>query len=224
MEDRIAVRVVPRIGELDAQQWDACAGREDPFLSYDFLDALEESESAVAEEGWLPQHLAIEDEGRIVACAPLYVKGHSYGEYVFDWSWANAYERAGQRYYPKLQSCVPFTPVGGKRLLVHPDADREKLEGVLLGAMAELTAKLEVSSLHLTFLDKQQWTRCGEMGLLQRVGVQYHWQNRGYDSYDDFLGELLGRKRKALRKERREAQASGVTLHPLTGDDLQPEH
>lgn len=222
VEERIAVEVVASIGRLDAAAWDACAGDEDPFVSHAFLSALEDSGSAVAEAGWLPQHLAIEEGGRLVGAAPLYVKGHSYGEYVFDWSWASAYERAGMRYYPKLQSCVPFTPVTGRRLLLHPEADPERVESALLGAMVELTHRLELSSLHVTFCTEAEQARATARGLLPRRGVQFHWPNRGYASYDDFLSTLLGRKRKNLKKERREAAASGVRVCPLVGDDIKP--
>jgi uncharacterized protein len=221
-EERIAVEVVPSIGRLDAAEWDACAGDEDPFVSYAFLSALEDSGSAVAETGWLPQHLAIEEDGRLVGVAPLYLKGHSYGEYVFDWAWAGAYERAGMRYYPKLQSCVPFTPVTGRRLLLHPEADPARIEPALLGAMVELTHRLELSSVHVTFCTEAERDRGRELGLSVRSGVQYHWHNRGYTDYDDFLAALLGRKRKNLRKERREAAASGVRVRTLIGDDIKP--
>lgn len=218
--DQIAVEVVSSIASLDAAAWDACAGDDDPFVSHAFLSALEESGSAVAEEGWLPQHLAIEEEGRLVGVAPLYVKGHSYGEYVFDWSWAGAYQRAGLPYYPKLQSCIPFTPVTGRRLLVHPEADRDRTEGALLGAMVALTGRLELSSLHLTFCTEAEQRRAESMGLLSRTGVQYHWHNHGYADYDEFLAALLARKRKSLKKERREALASGVRLRTLVGDEI----
>lgn len=221
--EQIAVRILSRVRDVSAEQWDACAG-DDPFLSHAFLDALEESQSAVADEGWLPHHLAVEHDGRLVAVAPLYVKGHSYGEYVFDWSWANAYQRAGQAYYPKLQCCVPFTPVGGNRLLIHPDAEHDKYAAALVGAMVELTERMDLSGAHLTFLNRKQWELCGEVGLLQRVGVQYHWRNDGYESYDDFLDALIARKRKNLRKERKQAAASGVELVTLTGEEITREH
>jgi predicted N-acyltransferase len=222
--EQFAVRVVPRIGSLEAETWDACAGGDDPFVSHAFLLALEESDSATAEEGWLPQHLVVERGDEILAAAPTYIKGHSYGEYVFDWSWANAYQRAGLSYYPKLQCCVPFSPVGGQRLLVRPDQDREKLSKVLLSAMVQLTDEADLSGAHVTFCTQDEYDLAGDMGLLQRNGVQYHWFNDGYESFDDFLGALLGRKRKAIRKERREALSHGVELRAITGDDLKPEH
>ncbi|MCA9623599.1 MAG: N-acetyltransferase [Myxococcales bacterium] len=221
----VAVRVVSRIDEIDAAAWDACAGDEDPFVSHAFLHALEESGSASADEGWLPQHLVIEGaDGRIAAVAPTYVKGHSYGEYVFDWSWASAYRRAGIEYYPKLQCCVPFSPVGGSRLLVRPDATEVPYRRVLLAAMVEMTVQSDLSGAHMTFCTEEEYDLAGELGLLQRTGTQYHFFNEGYESYDDFLAALLGRKRKVIKRERREAQSCGATVRAITGDELRPEH
>ncbi len=223
--EAIAIRILQSIGEVEPEQWDACAGEDCPFLSHAFLSALEESGSATRETGWLPQHLALFDEaGELAAAAPLYLKGHSYGEYVFDWSWAHAYEQAGGQYYPKLQCCVPFTPVTGPRLLLRPGADRAALADALIGGMAELTRQHEVSSLHVTFGTEEEWQRFGEVGFLQRVGVQYHWQNRGYEDFDGFLGALASRKRKQIRKERSKAQDSGLTIRQLSGDDIKPHH
>ena len=221
----IAIRILQSVGEVDPAQWDACAGPDCPFLSHAFLSALEESGSASRDSGWLPQHLALFDEaGRLAAAAPLYLKGHSYGEYVFDWSWAHAYERAGGDYYPKLQCCVPFTPVTGPRLLLRPDSDREVLADALIGGMAELTRQHEVSSLHITFATEAEWQRFGAVGFLQRMGVQYHWQNRDYEDFEDFLGALASRKRKQIRRERRKAVESGLTVRALSGPDIKPEH
>jgi hypothetical protein len=228
MQDRskqVAVEVVPSIEQIGKQAWNACAGRDDPFLSYEFLHALEVSGSVTAETGWLPQHLAVRgSEGEVVGVAPLYVKGHSYGEYVFDWSWASAYKRSGLPYYPKLQGCVPFTPVGGSRLLAHPEADGDEVRKVLVAAMLELASRHRVSGLHLTFLSRDEQRLTNEMGLMARNGIQYHWHNRGYGCFDDFLATLMSRKRKAIKKERREAASSGVRLRVLRGDDIKAQH
>ncbi|GAB4376398.1 MAG: GNAT family N-acetyltransferase [Kiloniellaceae bacterium] len=226
--DSLAVKVVSRIAEVPAAAWDACAGGN-PFVSHAFLSALEESGSATAETGWLPQHLVLEDPtggpgSAILGCAPLYLKSHSYGEYVFDWSWADAYERAGGRYYPKLQCSVPFTPATGPRLLVNPKAARAEVEAGLTAAMLELARRHQVSSLHVTFPTREQYDRLGEFGLLQRLGVQYHWVNRGYADFDEFLAELASRKRKAIRKERRQVAESGIRLTPLSGSAITPRH
>ncbi|WP_448207729.1 GNAT family N-acetyltransferase [Azospirillum sp. sgz302134] len=227
--DSITVKVLTGVGQADPQQWDACAGLDSPFLSHAFLLALEESGSATRRSGWQPTHLAALDAtGRMVGAVPMYLKSHSYGEYVFDHSWAHAYERAGGRYYPKLQVAVPFTPVPGPRLLVRPDVlgpdGGDVVYAALIQAMEEVARRYGVSSVHVTFPTEADWTRLGEAGWLLREGVQYHWENRGYASFDDFLGTLNSRKRKAIRKERREVAESGVRLHALTGADLKTEH
>ena len=222
------VKVLGSLGEVPAAQWDACAGADDPFLSHAFLSALEESGSASARSGWLPRHLVVEDgAGTVIAAAPLYLKSHSYGEYVFDWSWADAYERAGGRYYPKLQSAVPFTPVTGRRLLVRPGTDAEtesELKDALIAAMVTLGQSLGVSSVHVNFPTEAEWRRLGDHGLLLRTGQQYHWRNRGYESFDDFLASLSSRKRKAIRRERRAVADQGIVLSTLTGDAIAERH
>ncbi|MFQ5618893.1 MAG: GNAT family N-acetyltransferase [Rhodospirillales bacterium] len=222
------VKVLGSLGEVPAAEWDACAGADDPFLRHAFLSALEESGSASPRSGWLPRHLVVEDgAGTVIAAAPLYLKSHSYGEYVFDWSWADAYERAGGRYYPKLQSAVPFTPVTGRRLLVRPGADAEttsELADVLAAAMVTLGERLGVSSVHVNFPTEAEWRRLGNHGLLLRTGQQYHWRNRGYESFDDFLASLSSRKRKAIRRERRAVADQGIALSTLTGDAIAERH
>ena len=218
------VRIVEALAEVPAAAWDACAGRENPFLSHAFLEALESSGSAVAKTGWLPQHVLVEDaDGRLLAAAPLYLKSHSQGEYVFDHGWAQAYERAGGSYYPKLLSAVPFTPVTGPRLLVRPDAPPDTAE-TLIAALVEVARAHKVSSLHVTFPTRDDWERLGAAGFLLRSGQQYHWENRGYGSFEDFLAALNSRKRKQIRRERRDAIASGLEIETLTGDALEPRH
>ena len=222
--ERVTVKVVPRLADIAAAEWDACAGDDNPFLCHAFLEALEASGSATRESGWQPQHLALEDEGgRLVGAVPLYLKSHSYGEYVFDWGWASAYERAGGRYYPKLQCSVPFTPVTGPRLLLRPDAHPTAADG-LIAAMIELARRHKVSSLHVTFPTEAEWARLGAAGFLQRVGQQFHWQNDGYGSFDDFLAALNSRKRKQIRRERRDAMQGGIEIETLTGGAIEPRH
>ncbi len=222
--DALAVKVVSRIAEVPAADWDACAGGN-PFVGHAFLNALEESGSATAETGWLPQHLVLPNpKGGLLGCAPLYLKSHSYGEYVFDWNWADAYERAGGQYYPKLQCSVPFTPATGPRLLVNPTADHQEVSAGLVAAMLELTRRHQASSLHITFAPKEQYETLGGFGLLQRLGVQYHWQNRGYEDFDGFLADLASRKRKTIKKERRKVAESGIRLRPLSGNEIEPRH
>ncbi|MEM6903223.1 MAG: GNAT family N-acetyltransferase, partial [Pseudomonadota bacterium] len=202
-----------------------CAGADNPFLSYDFLQALEASGSATAETGWLPAHMVIKRpvHGDVVAVAPLYLKGHSQGEYVFDHGWAHALESAGGNYYPKLQGAVPFSPVTGPRILVRPDADKQWLYYLAARGMEQIGERYDISSIHLTFLTEEEWSALGDAGWLQRTGCQYHWYNQGYESFDDFLGAMNSRKRKAVRKERREVAETGLTMRHLTGDDLTPE-
>jgi hypothetical protein len=223
-EDGYRLSVASKLASIDAADWDACAGSDNPFVSYAFLSALEDSGSASAREGWQPQHLTLaEPSGRVVACAPLYLKSHSYGEYVFDHSWADAYERAGGSYYPKLQCAVPFSPVPGPRLLIRPEAPPD-VGGALIAGMVELARQLKVSSLHVTFPTEEQWRDFGAAGFLQRIGQQFHWENKGYGSFDDFLGALNSRKRKAIRKERREALDSGLDIRTLTGAEIIPRY
>ena len=224
-DDVRAVEVLCEIDDIAASSWDACAGTSDPFVSHAFLSVLERSGSAVADAGWLPQHLVVRGkEGEVEAVAPLYLKGHSYGEYVFDWSWASAYERVGGRYYPKLQCCVPFTPVPGRRLLIRPGANRPELQKVLITAMAELTKRHELSSMHVSFLCEEEQACCVDLGLLPRSGIQYHWHNRGYGSFDDFLAALVARKRKVIRRERRDAASSELRFVTLTGKAIEASH
>jgi uncharacterized protein len=223
-----AVRVSRRIAEIGAEAWDACARNPayagNPFISYDFLHALEEAGCAVERTGWGPQHLAVEDgEGRVAAVMPLYLKSHSQGEYIFDHAWADAYERAGGRYYPKLLSAAPFTPATGARLLVRPDVAAEEARALLLAGALALCDRQGASSAHFNFVTEAEWTWLGGRGLAQRQGRQYHWFNQGYGSFDDFLAALSSGRRKTIRRERREAQA-GLEIRRLTGAEITEAH
>jgi predicted N-acyltransferase len=219
------VAVLPAISAVPAAEWDACAGEANPFLSHDFLNALEQSGSVRAETGWLPRHLAVTDSaGALAACMPLYLKGHSRGEYVFDWGWADAYERAGGRYYPKLLSAVPFTPVTGPRMLVRPDIDRARAEEILAGGIVAVMNQLNVATAHVNFLTRSEWDRLGSFGFLQRTALQYHWSNDGYRTFDDFLAALSSRKRKAIKKERRQVAESELTIRRLVGAEIEERH
>ncbi len=221
----VTVNLLGGIDDVNAEAWDACAGPGDPFVSHAFLSALERSGSAVPEQGWQPQHLVVPDrDGGLLGAVPLYLKNHSYGEYVFDWGWADAYERAGGRYYPKLQVCVPFSPVTGRRLLVRPGAESEAVSAALIAGLIEVARRFRVSSLHVTFCEHAEWARFGDAGFLQRTGRQFHWKNQGYDSFDAFLAGLNSRKRKMIRKERRKVAESGITLRALRGAAIEPRH
>ena len=225
------VRVHGSIEAIGRDAWEACTAAPEyganPFVSYDFLHALEESGCVGEDSGWTPVHLAASDEtgdgpGATLGVMPLYLKSHSQGEYVFDHGWANAYERAGGRYYPKLQSAVPFTPVAGPRLITRPQA-REAAEPALLAGAIQLCRNLRASSLHITFPTEGEWRRLGEAGLLLRQDQQYHWQNRGYRDFDGFLAALSSSRRKTIRRERREAQ-EGLEIVALSGGDLEEAH
>ena len=233
-ERLIEIRVLPGIDQISAADWDACTAPENdhaglalsPFTTHRFLLALEQSGSAGAETGWAPRHLTSSIEGQIIGVMPLYLKGHSQGEYVFDHSWAHAWERAGGTYYPKLQSAVPFTPATGPRLLVRPDCpiDPDTVRAALLQGAIDLTERNDLSSLHITFCTEAEWGLGGQLELLQRTDQQFHWCNYGYDDFNGFLAALSSRKRKQIRKERAQAAASGVTLHQFTGDQIAPQH
>jgi len=220
--DRLTLRVVDKLADVPATAWDACAGAN-PFVSHAFLQALEESGSATDETGWLPQHLLIEDDcGQLIGAAPLYLKSHSYGEYVFDHGWAAAYERAGGRYYPKLQVAVPFTPVPGPKLLLRPDVRPGGTRSLVAG-LVEVAKRSEVSSLHVTFPTAVECDVLVDAGFLRRVSRQFHWENRDYRSFEDFLAALSARKRKQIKRERRDANEA-VTIDLLSGGDIKTRH
>jgi hypothetical protein len=215
-----SARLITSAAEIGAERWNALANpggvaEPHPFTTYEFFAALEQSRSASAATGWQPAHLLAPD-----GLMPLYLKNHSQGEYVFDHAWAEALERAGGDYYPKLQCSVPFTPVTGQRLLTADAEGRERLLKTAAGALRQIGA----SSLHITFLTKEEWQAAGRCGYLLRTGQQFHWENRGYDSFDQFLGELSSAKRKTLRKERASVREAGVTFDWLTGSDITEAH
>jgi predicted N-acyltransferase len=228
VSDRITIRSVERIAEIPASAWDLCANREaapfNPLISHAFLRACEDSGSATAKTGWGPNHLVVEDEGTVIAVLPLYLKSHSYGEYVFDHSWADAYTRAGGRYYPKLQATVPFSPVPGPRLLVREGPERARVQRILLEALIAIAKANRVSSAHITFLPEDEWTLAGSHGFLKRTDQQFHWHNKGYGSFNDFLAELSSNRRKNLRKERERACEPGISFEWLRGRDITERH
>ncbi len=235
------LRVISSMGDIARTDWDACANpgwasdgplsrtcepavdvAYNPFISYDFLASLEESGAATGKTGWLGQHLVLDGrDGRPAGILPCYLKSHSQGEYVFDHGWADAFERAGGRYYPKLQVSVPFTPVTGRRLLVRLDADADKHQRVLAAGAVALARRHAVSSLHVTFATEQDWEILGASDYLQRTDQQFHFVNEGYSGFDDFLAALASRKRKAIKRERRDALAGGgIVVDHLTGTDI----
>ena len=244
-DTELRIRIAPSLAEVPAAAWDACAAdvtHEDklppcednlspdlstqrqvtsPFISHGFLSSLEASFSVGPRTGWQPRHLLAEgDDGTLLGAAPCYVKSHSRGEYVFDAGWAEAFEHAGGDYYPKLQVAVPFTPVTGPRLLTRPGPLAGAVRGALADSLVEIATTNELSSVHVTFATEAEWRLLGERGYLQRNDQQFHWENGGYATFDDFLGQLSSRKRKTIRRERKEALDPGIEVVWLTGSDL----
>nr|WP_047573590.1 GNAT family N-acetyltransferase [Methylobacterium sp. ZNC0032] len=238
----LSVRVATSLKAVPAGAWNACANpyaladaisasatppsdpaldRDNPFVSHEFLLALEESRCTGGRTGWSPAYLLVEDEaGQLLAAAPSFLKSHSQGEYVFDHSWADAYERAGGRYYPKLQVAAPFTPATGPRLLVADTPRADEARAALIGGLETLRGQTQSSSVHVTFAQEPDIGALKQAGYLERNDLQFHWQNEGFGSYDDFLASLASRKRKALKRERREALSAGITIDVLSGNDL----
>ena len=221
----ITAALVGSATNLPAVQWDRIANPDaatlpHPFTRHAFFAALENSGSANAKAGWEPTHLVLQRDDRPVALLPLYLKTHSYGEYVFDHGWADAFMRAGGRYYPKLQAAVPFTPVTGPRLMIAPGEDRLEARRALLEACPSAIEETRASSLHITFMPEDDWRAAGDVGFLLRNDQQFHWENKNYGSFEDFLNDLNSAKRKNLRKERAAVVEAGVTFDLLTGPDL----
>src|SRR5271165_3561437 len=242
------LRVANSIGDIGADAWDACAnpgqagpgclsrdpkpgvtngqgsrlGTDyNPFISHDFLASLELSDSVRGRVGWQPMHLlATTGQGMLLGAVPCYVKSHSRGEYVFDHGWAEAYERAGGSYYPKLQVSVPFTPATGRRLLVRPGTPAQAVRAALADALIDICRRSAASSVHVTYPTEPEWELLGSHGYLKRTHQQFHWENAGYESFDAFLAALSSRKRKTIRRERAEALAAGISVHWLSGSDL----
>lgn len=228
MPKQIEIRILTSLADINADAWDACACNAadrpiDPFTTHRFLLALENSGSVGAGTGWIPRHITAYLNDQLIAAAPAYAKSHSQGEYVFDHSWADAYMRAGGQYYPKLQLTVPFTPVTGRRFLTRAGFETIGQSALVQGAV-QLAADNQLSSMHITFCTEAEANVGKEIGLMHRIGQQFHWVNNSYKTFDDFLASLSARKRKNIRRERRQAQDFGGSIHILTGDQITPEH
>ncbi len=217
--------MIESISQIAPAAWDALANPHgapfNPFVSHAFLSALEQSGSAARPSGWQPAHLLLEHQGALAGAAPIYIKSHSYGEYVFDHGWAQAFERAGGEYYPKLQVTVPFTPATGPRLLTGANAG---MRAALAQAIMAFTQKLQLSSVHVTFQNQDEAESLARLGFLSRHDQQFHWHNENYQSFDGFLAALSSIKRKNLRRERKEALCAGIEIELLTGSDLREAH
>ena len=218
----LQVKVNHAITDIAADRWNALAGDDYPFLRHEFLHAAEVSGSVSPESGWTPRHLTIEDENGLRAAMPLYEKSHSWGEFVFDWAWANAYDQAGLNYYPKLVSAVPFTPAPSRRLILKDNDDTEACRG-LLGAAISLAEETDCSSLHILFPTEDEIPVLEDLGFLIRKDCQFHWRNDGYRSFDDFLGTFTSVKRKKARRDRRRIKESGIQFRRLRGSDIDEE-
>jgi predicted N-acyltransferase len=245
----ITLEAVSSVSQIAAEDWDACANQTpnsggldgpdtlappaspndscaglkrpyNPFVSHAFFSAVEASGSACARTGWGPRHLLARRDGAVAGIVPCYLKSHSQGEYVFDRGWADAYERAGGRYYPKLQASVPFTPATGPRLLIRDGVDKDEIGSALASGLVALCEATKASSAHVTFAREAEWKLLAKHGFLQRTDQQFHWHNQGYRHFDDFLATLNSRHRKAIKRERRDALANGITIHALNGSDI----
>lgn len=216
------VTVNNAIAELDGAEWNSLSNRGNPFLRHEFLAAAESSGSVSAESGWIPRHLTLHCDGGLRAAMPLYEKRHSWGEFVFDWSWARAFEQAGLNYYPKLVSALPFTPATGPRLLLRNEADDEATAALLAAAIA-LTADSGCSSLHVLFPDRAELPAMEQAGLRLRKDCQFHWHNRGYTDFDGFLTTFSSAKRKKARRERRRVREAGISFQRLRGGEIDAE-
>ncbi|MDF2366911.1 GNAT family N-acetyltransferase [Sneathiella sp.] len=224
MSDTPLINTLQSIADVSEAEWNACLTTDHPFVTHQFLKALEDSGSVSAESGWMPYHLSLEMDGKIAGVAPMYVKGHSQGEYVFDHSWAHAYGRAGGRYYPKLQLSAPFSPVTGPRLLVPEGPERQLHQRLLLQGTKQVADQLNLSSVHATFLEPAERALMEQEGFLIRTGEQFHWVNDNYENFDDFLAQLSSRKRKAIRKERKGATENDLEFEILTGAEIGELH
>ncbi|MEW8082279.1 MAG: GNAT family N-acetyltransferase [Candidatus Thiodiazotropha endolucinida] len=208
------------IDELGQAEWDALVRDDNPFLKYAFHAALEHHDCVGRKFGWMPCHLVIRDDERLVGLSPLYIKTNSYGEFVFDHAWADAYQRSGKRYYPKMVSAIPYTPAYGERLLVAPDSDAGQLRRVMITATKQMAIESDFSSMHWLFTTREEGAVLRSMGMLERLGVQFHWHNQGYEDFDHFLARLTAKRRKNIRQERRKVIDAGIRFRVLHGDEV----
>jgi predicted N-acyltransferase len=214
------VEIAEGVAALPRDEWNALVGDESPFLEWGWLASLEDAGAVTNRTGWLPQPLVVRERGRLIAACPLYLKGHSQGEFVFDWGWADAAERAGIRYYPKLLVGVPFTPVTGTRFLVAAGEDRLGWTRKLSAALREFCVAQDLSSVHVNFCLPDEMQALEENGFLARVGIQYHWHNHGYNNFDDYLARFRSKRRNQIKREQRQLQEAGVSLQAFTGDEI----
>jgi predicted N-acyltransferase len=224
MPNEVTLRVVRKIADVPQRDWDALVGDGSPFLKWDWLDSLEQTGCVNESTGWLPHHLIAERDHEIIGACPLYLKLHSMGEFVFDYEWADAAHRLGIQYYPKLLVGVPFTPVTGGRFLTRAGSDRKGLIRLLGQALAKIAADNKISSVHVNFCLADEQEALEEIGFLPRVGLQFHWQNRSFSSFDDYLASFRSDRRNKIKRERREMAQHGIAIRPVEGDELTQSH
>jgi predicted N-acyltransferase len=224
MAGDITIRVLRKVSELAREQWDSVANGATPFAKWDWLDSLEQAGCVTEQTGWLPHHVVAEQSGRLVAACPMYLKVHSMGEFVFDYEWAEAAHRAGIQYYPKMLVGIPFTPVTGRRFFTVEGGDRAALIRVLGQALAKIAADNKISSVHVNFCLVDERAALEEIGFLSRVGIQFHWQNRSFRSFDDYLGSFRSDRRNKVKRERREMEKRDITIRAYEGEELTQKH
>jgi predicted N-acyltransferase len=224
MPDPITLKIVRKIAEVPQRDWDALVGNGSPFLKWDWLDSLEQAGCVGESTGWVPHHLIAERDRELIGACPLYLKLHSMGEFVFDYEWADAAHRLGIQYYPKLLVGVPFTPVTGSRFLTLAGTERKNLIRLMGQALAKIAADNKISSVHVNFCLADEQEALEEVGFLSRVGLQFHWQNRGFSSFDDYLASFRSDRRNKIKRERREITQQGILIRAVEGDDLTPSH
>jgi predicted N-acyltransferase len=220
MANEVSLRVIKRVGEVARERWDALVGKATPFLKWDWLDSLERAGCVQEDTGWVPNHIVVEKGPLLVAACPMYLKLHSMGEFVFDYEWAEAAHRAGIRYYPKMLVGVPFTPVTGHRFLTAEGEDRGQLIRFMGQALAKIAADNKISSVHVNFCRADEREALEAVGFYPRHGIQYHWQNRNFDSFDDYLGSFRSDRRNKVKRERREVMQRGITIRAYEGEEL----
>jgi uncharacterized protein len=224
MADGVTLRVIRKVAEVTCEQWNTLVGDATPFMKWEWLDSLEQSGCVNERTGWLPHHIVVEKGGSIVAACPMYLKLHSMGEFVFDYEWADAAHQAGIQYYPKMLVGIPFTPVTGHRFLTAVGEDRDQMICFMGQALAKIAADNKISSAHVNFCLPDEREALKQVGFLPRTGIQYHWQNRGFSSFDDYLGSFRSDRRNKVKRERREMPQRGITIRAYEGAELTQHH
>lgn len=224
MANEVSLRVVRKVGEVSRERWDALVGKATPFLKWDWLDSLEQAGCVTERTGWMPHHIVVEKGVKLVAACPMYLKLHSMGEFVFDYEWAQAAHQAGIQYYPKMLVGVPFTPVTGHRFLTAGGEERQSLIQFMGQALAKIAADNKISSVHVNFCRDDERQALESVGFYPRHGIQYHWQNRRFGSFDDYLGSFRSDRRNKVKRERREVTQRGITIRAYEGEELTQNH